>query len=73
MAKQTIKIGELFTEEELKAALKLYRKYQHGEFHERIVKEIVEPALPRINQVTGQENDARYWGYALEYALTQRD
>jgi hypothetical protein len=67
-----ISIGELFTAAELKAATKLYGECKPGEFNKRVVKQIVEPALPRINKVTGQENDARYWGYALEFALTQQ-
>ncbi len=35
----------------------------------RITAEIIEPALERINKKTGQENDARYLGYAIEFAL----
>ncbi len=35
----------------------------------RISAEIIEPALERINKKTGQENDARYLGYAIEFAL----
>jgi hypothetical protein len=69
---KTIAIGELFTEAELKAATKLYGKCKPGEFNKRVVEQIVKPALPRINKVTGQENDAQYWGYALEFALMQQ-
>ena len=68
----TVSLGELFTPAELRAATKLYCECKPGEFNKRVVEQIVEPALPRINKVTGQENDARYWGYALEYALTQQ-
>ena len=39
--------------------------------HGKIQKEIVEPALPRINGITDQENDAGYWTYALEHAISQ--
>ena len=71
MAK-SISIGQLFTASELDAAAKLYDECRPGEFNKRVVAQIVEPALPRINEVTGQENDARYWGYALEYALSRQ-
>ena len=64
-----VRIGELFTDRELRAAAKLYAQCQPGEFNRRVVAEIVGPAMPRINKATGQENDARYFGYALEYAL----
>jgi hypothetical protein len=67
-----IAIGEVFTEAELKAATKLFGECKPGEFNKRVIEQIVEPALPRINEVTGQANDARYWGYALEFALTQQ-
>lgn len=69
---KTITVGELFTATELKAATKLYGKCKPGEFNTRVVEQIVKPALPRINKVTGQANDARYWGYALEFALMQQ-
>jgi hypothetical protein len=62
-------IGEIFTMRELRAAGKLYAECKPGEFNRRVVAEIVTPALPRINKTTGQENDARYLGYALEYAF----
>jgi len=30
---------------------------------------VVEPKMAHINKVTGQENDCRYWAYALIYLL----
>ena len=66
----TISLAELFTEAELQAAVELYENSSPGTFNKAVVEKIVEPALPRINKVTGQENDARYWGYALEHAIS---
>lgn len=64
-------VRELFTPAELNHAIKLFCTYKSGALHQHLLREVIEPALPRINQVTGQENDARYWAYALEHALCQ--
>lgn len=64
-----MRIDQIFTASEIKAAIKLYAECKPGEFNKRAVDEIVTPAMPRINKATGQENDPRYLGYALEYAL----
>ena len=56
MTTKTVKIGDLFTEEELHEAQAI------GSDHARLRDEIVSPALKRINEVTGQQNDAdRTW------------
>lgn len=65
----TISLAELFTEDELQAAVELYENSSPGTFNKAVVAKIVAPALPRINKATGQQNDARYWGYALEHAI----
>ena len=64
-------IGELFTEREINAAVKLYNECKPGEFNKRVVEKIVEPAMARINKVTGQENDPRYFGYLLEFVIME--
>jgi hypothetical protein len=70
---KTSTIGDVFTKTEIKKAQKLFAKCKPGEFNKRVVAEIVEPAMPRINKATGQENDARYFGYLLEHLLTVKD
>jgi hypothetical protein len=70
---KTSTIGDVFTKAEIKKAQKLFAKCKPGEFNKRVVAEIVEPAMPRINKATGQENDARYFGYLLEHLLTVKD
>lgn len=62
---KTVKLGDLFTEEELHEAEAI------GSDHARLRDEIVAPAIERINGVTGQENDADYLAYALEYAIQE--
>jgi hypothetical protein len=68
---RTIQITDVFTDEQIEAAVELYESCSPGTFNAAVVEKIVQPALSRINQVTGQENDPKYWGYALEYAITQ--
>ena len=36
----------------------------------RITAEIIEPNIERINRATGQQNDARYLGYAVAYSIS---
>lgn len=63
-----VKISDLFTEQEVRAALKIWRT-DRRRFHDRVSVEIVQPALDRINEATGQENDASFFAYALEFIL----
>ncbi len=65
---KSVTIGELFIVPELKLAQKIWTKDRHN-FHQRVKDEIVTPAMVRINATTGQENDAAYLAYALEYAI----
>lgn len=65
-----VKIGDLFTNDELQRAAKLYDRSVVGRFNENCVREIVTPeVVERINKQLGQENDARYLAYVIEYAL----
>lgn len=68
MANKSITLGELFNDEDIAKARAIYREAKPGQF-KRMVLPLVEAKLAHINQVTGQENDAGYWAYALEYAL----
>jgi hypothetical protein len=60
---KTVALGEIFTAAELARAKGI------GPNVKRLLKEIVEPAMRRIDEVTGQENDPRYWAHALASAL----
>lgn len=64
-----VNIGELLTDKELAKAREIYRTTKLGERHKALVAQVVEPAMKHINEVTGQENDAGYIAYALEYAI----
>jgi hypothetical protein len=32
---------------------------------------LLEPAMPRIDRVTGQQNDVRYFAYLLEHVVNE--
>lgn len=55
---------EVFTEEMFALARKCKDK-------EEIQAKVIEPNMAHINKVTGQENDHRYWAYAMEFTLNQ--
>jgi hypothetical protein len=65
-----VAIGELFTDENISNALALFESGSDA-LHERLLHEIVEPAMPHINKVTGQNNSADYMAYLLEYAVLE--
>lgn len=69
---KNIKLTDILTHDELVKAVALYNTCDAPEFNRRLATEIIAPAMPRINQSTGQENDARYLAYAIEYAFNQR-
>lgn len=61
-------IGDFLTDEEIAAAIRLYRASPasfHGQCRDRIIK----PNLDRINAALGQENDPDYLTYCVEFAL----
>lgn len=64
-------LGDVFTEDQLNRAVVIFETTPRDEFHARVLREVIEPALPEINRKTGQKNDARYWAYMLFYVFTQ--
>lgn len=63
---KSIKIGDVFTPEQLEKAKEL-----------RVAKAIHDaitfPCLDQINERTGQANNPMYWAYALEYAVSEAE
>lgn len=77
---KTVSLEDVLSQVEIEQARTLYKRYQeikaehfdiaHGvSFNDLIVDQIIEGAMPRINEVTGQENNPRYIGYMVEYWL----
>lgn len=71
--RKTVRLGDLFTEEQIKKAVEIVHNFRRTgrSLNDILVERVVREAMPRINDVTGQENDERYWAYVLEAALTQ--
>jgi hypothetical protein len=61
-----IQVGELFTEDEINRAIKLYASVPTHLFATRCDAEIVAPVIDRINKKTGQQNSSRYLAYVLQ-------
>lgn len=78
--RKMIVLTDLFTEKEIDDSFKiiadhwtvlpaeLYGRDQVPALTDTLVEKIVDPVLPRINEKTGQQNDARYLAYVLQYA-----
>lgn len=71
-----ITLESILTPSEIERARKLCLGYrlcpecaQGKTLNALIVADIVAPNMARINAATGQENDARFIGYAIEYCL----
>jgi hypothetical protein len=58
-----IELGTILDRGQIDAVLKI------GNDPARVTSEVIEPSLQEINKRTGQENDARYLGYALCFVL----
>jgi hypothetical protein len=64
-------VGDILTDAEIERAKELYRQYKNtGQFASKVCVELIEPNMARINKQLGQENDAKYLAYAVEYALS---
>lgn len=68
---KTVALAEILSPSEIERAKELYREDSDESFNSRLVRELIEPNMARINAATGQENDARFIGYAIEYCLLQ--
>jgi hypothetical protein len=79
---KTVSLGDILDFAETEQARALYKRYHeikadhydiaHGvSFNDLLIDQIIAPIMPRINMVTGQENDSRYIAYMVEYWLNQ--
>lgn len=71
MSDRTVTLGQFLTREELRACDRLWRL--HGSigrgFTDAVLTDIITPNMARINAALGQENDARYLAYMVEYVF----
>lgn len=68
--RKMVRIADYLTDAQIKLAVKFWVEDRRT-FVDRVTKEIIEPNLPEINRKLGQENNARFLAYAVEYVLTQ--
>lgn len=73
MADKKITLADFLLPPEIEKAVALYKEAAPGTFGQRCAAEIIEPVMPRINAALGQENNARYLAYVVEYVLGQAD
>lgn len=66
---KTIALDDILTPSEIERARDIYRERER--VNARLVAELVAPNMARINAALGQENDARFIAYAIEYCLLQ--
>lgn len=70
---RTVAIGDVLTADQVKCAHKIYRRHRgvlsDTALVDELERKITGPAIPQINERTGQQNDARYWAYALVFVL----
>lgn len=71
-AQRFVSVGDFLTQEQAAKAIKLWAKHGSGKaFVDACVAEVIEPNLTQINAKLGQENNARYLAYAVEFAMIQ--
>jgi hypothetical protein len=62
---KSVKLTDFLTAAQIKAAEKLWK--DPYAFHKNVVEQILVPNMAEINRKLGQENDAGYLAYAIEY------
>lgn len=67
---KTFTLPDILTTDEIARAVALYATAKPGTFAKRCAAEIIEPVLPRINAKLGQENNAAYLAYGVQYVLS---
>lgn len=63
------RISDFLNQNEIEAAIKLYKSAPPGTFAKECSAKIIEPNLTRINSSLGQENDPLYLAYMVECAI----
>jgi hypothetical protein len=67
-----ITLPDFLTETEIEQATALWRKLGTGAaFVGAVEASIIVPNMDRINAALGQENNARYLAYAVDYVFSQ--
>lgn len=68
---KTVSLPDFLTPAEIEKAASMYnqKSYLEGTYARKVRDEIILPNLQRINKSLGQENDALYLAYVVEYVM----
>lgn len=68
---KTLTLNQILTDAEINQAIAKWREtyLMPRAFHSWTLARLIEPNMARINAALGQENDARFLAYAVEYAM----
>jgi hypothetical protein len=80
MADKQVTLDDFLTQDEIDKAVAIFKECRKADhptplrrFNARCVSEIIKPSMERINAKLGQENDAGYLAYMVEYVLREAD
>lgn len=71
---KTVALGDIFNEQDVRKILRLCAEHESdpvGFLVDCIESLVIRPKLSKINQVTRQQNDARYWAYLMLSVLSR--
>lgn len=66
---RTFAITDFLDAEQIARAWKLFENAEQFTFVKRCAAEIIEPILPEINAKLGQDNNALFLAYAVQYVF----
>jgi len=69
---KTITLSMFLTPGETALARSMFQRDPHG-FADRFCETAIRPNMPRINKALGQENDAKFLAYAVEYIMMKEN
>jgi hypothetical protein len=65
----SVRLGTIFTDEEIVQAWELFKCCTAATVTNRLVEEFIQPRMERINNTLGQPNDPRYIAYVMQYVF----
>jgi hypothetical protein len=69
MTAKTMSLGDFLTDKQINDCIRLCDETDGAERHAALRDQIIAPHMGEINRKLGQENDADYLAYTVEYAV----
>jgi hypothetical protein len=66
---KAVRLHDFLTSSQIRAAIRIW-VHDRYHFHERVLDEVITPAMPDINRKLKQENDPRYIAYMIEFVFS---